>query len=163
MIVVSDTSPIINLSIIGRLDLLHKLYGTIIIPISVYNEITVKGKSMPGSDEIKDSRYFKISKAKDRDLLISLENLLDIGEAEAIVLAIETKADLILIDETKGRELAEQFNLKSLGLLGVLVEAKNKRLIKKVKPLLDELITKAGFWIGKALYKKVLISAEELK
>jgi predicted nucleic acid-binding protein len=161
MIVVSDASPIINLSIIGRLDLLHKLFDSIVIPRSVYDEIAVQGKTLPGSREIKNSKYFKILKAKDKTLLNSLENLLDKGEAEAIVLAIEIKADLILMDETRGRKISEQFNLRPLGLLGVLVEAKNREFIKNLKPLLDELITNAGFWISKTLYKKVLTSVEE--
>ena len=65
------------------------------------------------------------------------------------------------MDERKGRNVALRFGLKFIGLLGVLMEAKNKGLIQEVKPLLDALISKAGFWISPQLYNRVLESAGE--
>lgn len=86
---------------------------------------------------------------------------LDKGEAEAIALALELKADALIIDELKGRNKAEQVGLRIIGLLGTLVEVKKEGLIPAVKPLMDDLVSKAGFKIRPALYQQVLkISGE---
>ncbi|MFW6358381.1 MAG: DUF3368 domain-containing protein [Chroococcales cyanobacterium] len=81
--------------------------------------------------------------------------------SEAITLAIELKAEQLLIDERRGRLIAERFNLQYTGILGILVEAKHKGLISEVKPLLDALINKAGFWVTLALYERVLREVDE--
>ena len=79
---------------------------------------------------------------------------IDVGEAEAIALAVEVEADQVLIDERRGRLVAARFNLRYTGLLGILVEAKSQGLIVEVKPLLNALINQAGFWIAEPLYNK---------
>lgn len=94
-------------------------------------------------------------------LLEALSNELDPGEAAAIVLAIELGADKIVIDERRGRSVAERLNLDYIGILGVLIEAKTQGLILEVKPLLDSLVRQAGFWISQPLYESVLRSVEE--
>jgi uncharacterized protein len=81
---------------------------------------------------------------------------LDAGEAEAIVLALESHADLLLMDERLGRDIASHFSLKYIGLIGVLVVAKRKGLISAVKPYLDELRDVAGFRVKEGLYLRVL-------
>jgi predicted nucleic acid-binding protein len=91
----------------------------------------------------------------------SLTLELDIGEAEAITLALELKADLLLIDERKGKLVADRLSVRNIGVLGVMIEAKHKRLIKTVKPLLDDLIVKAGFWFDKNTYDLALQKAGE--
>jgi hypothetical protein len=156
MIVVSNTSPLVNLATIGQLDLLWQLYGKIIIPQAVYDEIVVVGAGQPGEVEVKTFDWIEIQQATDRILVTSLELELDTGEAEAIALAIALKADLLLLDERKGRLVASHLRLKFIGLLGVLIEAKHKGLIVGVKPIMDDLIRKAGFWISPQLYKHVL-------
>ena len=83
------------------------------------------------------------------------------GESEAIALAVAVGADLLLIDERRGRKIAARFGLKFIGLLGALTEAKHKRTIPAVKPVLDELIAKSGFWINDSLYRYVLGSTGE--
>ena len=83
------------------------------------------------------------------------------GEAEAIILAVEKKADLLLLDERRGRTVAYQLGIKFIGLLGILIEAKHQQIISAVKPLLDELIAKAGFWVSTHLYNCVLKAAGE--
>jgi len=75
--------------------------------------------------------------------------------------AIELGADRVLIDESLGRMVAARLNLQYTGILGILLEAKSKKLIASVKPLLDALINEAGFWLTKPLYDRVLQLANE--
>ena len=82
--------------------------------------------------------------------------LLDEGESEAIALAMELRADLLLIDERKARLVARRFGSHHIGIVGMLIEAKQNGLIKAVKPFLDDLMIKAGFWISQKLYNRVL-------
>jgi predicted nucleic acid-binding protein len=86
---------------------------------------------------------------------------LDRGEAEAIVLAIERRADLLLVDERRGRRAASAAALKVIGLFGVVARAKQAGLIDLAKPVLDELIQIARFWIGPDLYAEVLAELGE--
>jgi len=162
MIVVSDTSPIINLAAIGQLHLLPQLYGTVIIPQSVYNEIVVAGIGQPGAKEIADAMWVEVRTVVDRTLVLSLETELDSGEAEAIVLAAELGADLLLIDERKGRVTANRLQVNYIGLLGILISAKHQGLITSVTHLMDDLRNIANFWIDDALYAHISRIAEEL-
>jgi predicted nucleic acid-binding protein len=161
MIVVSSTSPIVNLAVIGQLDLLRQLYGKVILPQSVYDEIAIAGEGQPGAVEVSSFEWIEIGHVTDQLLLASLRLELDEGEAEAIILALETRADLLLLDERKGRAIAARLGLQFVGLLGVLLEAKQAGLIPAVKPLVDDLIAKAGFWIGQELYEHLLRVAGE--
>jgi uncharacterized protein len=161
VIIVSNTSPIINLASINQLTLLSKLYEKIIIPQEVYQEIVVIGTGQPGSSEVKSYDWIKTQNIKNRALVEALKIELDDGEAGAISLAIELNADLLLIDEKLGRSTASRFGLKYIGILGLLVEAKSKGLIEKIKPILNDLKTKAGFWISPKLYSRIIKIANE--
>lgn len=97
-----------------------------------------------------------------RTLVEALSNELDIGEAEAIALAVEVQAEQILMDERRGRLVATRLNLRPTGILGILVEAKNRGLVAKVKPLLDALVNEAGFWVAEPLYNRVLQLVHEI-
>ncbi len=156
MIVVSNTSPIVNLAAVGRLDLLRQLYGKVVIPQSVHDEIAVTGAGQPGAREVEAFDWIETKQVADRILVASLQLELDDGEAEAIALAVELKADLILLDERKGRVIAARLGLRFIGLLGVLIEAKHRGLISAIRPIMDDLIGKAGFWIGQELYQHIL-------
>ncbi len=162
MIVVSNTSPIINLAAIGQLELLQHIYRTIMIPQAVYHEVAVKGREQPGAIEIQTYDWFEHYHVQDRGLFSHLEQYLDAGEAEAIALAVELKADLLLMDERSGRNIAKQLGVTVIGLLGVLLVAKQRGYINAIKPLLQELSTVAGFWIDRELYIIILTSANEL-
>lgn len=91
-----------------------------------------------------------------------MHQTLDIGEAEGIALALELEADLLLIDERLGRMTAKYFDLEILGLLGILVQAKQEGLINEIRPLLDQLRFEIGFRISKQLYREVLRLAQEV-
>ncbi len=161
MIVVSDTSPINNLAAINHLHLLQQLYGTVLIPEAVYRELTDPNFPVAGAIEVQTFIWIQTRPVQNRILVEALSNELDIGEAEAIALALEMKADQVLIDERRGRIVAARLNLGYTGILGILVEAKSQKLIFAVKPLLDALINQAGFWVAEPLYKKVLQLVDE--
>ncbi len=156
MIVVSNTSPIINLAAIGQLRLLKQLYGKIILPNAVRQEIVVKGIGQAGSAEIDASKWIEVTTISNLEFIQALQLELDTGESEAIGLAVELGADLLLIDERKARLVANRFGIHYIGILGILIEAKQNGLINAAKPFLDDLIAKAGFWISQKLYNRVL-------
>ncbi len=161
MIVVSNTSPITNLAAVHQLPLLQQLYGIIVIPQAVYDELTGVSKSVAGSTEVQTLAWIQTQKVANEVLVTALELELDPGEAEAIALAIELKADLLLLDERRGRTVASRFGVKFIGILGVLIEAKHKGVISEVKPALDDLILTAGFWVTRPLYTRVLQTVGE--
>lgn len=161
MIVVSDTSPFINLAALDRLTLLRDLYDRILVPQAVSDEIIASAVLRPGDTEVGDLGWAGTRQVSHHVLAASLRLELDEGEAEAIALAIELKADLLLLDERKGRMIASRLGLRVTGLLGLLMEAKQGGLIAEVKPLMDSLIVKAGFWISQVLYDRVLKVAGE--
>ena len=148
MIVVSDTSPITSLLSVEKSDLLQKLFETVIIPPAVEKELHQYHIDLP--------EFIKVRVLEDLDSVKMLANKLDQGEAEAIVLAKELKADFLLIDEALGRSLALQNRIRVIGLLGVLVLAKRKALISSLKDVIDELEQKAGFYISRTLKVRVL-------
>ncbi len=161
MIVVSDTSPINNLAAISQLYLLHQLYGTVLIPEAVYQELTDPSFPVAGGTEVQTLDWIQTRTVRDRTIVESLSNELDIGEAEAIALAVEIQAERLLIDERRGRLVASRLNLRYTGILGILVEAKSQGLIAEVKPLLNALIDRAGFWVAEPLYNRVLQLVDE--
>ena len=153
MLIVSDTSPITNLIKIDQLDLLKILFQQAIIPQKVYEELA----DYENQGNVIDSQSWIIVKAvKDQSAVERLKNILDPGEAEAIILAQELKANFLIIDERKGRKIAETRGITITGLLGVLIRAKKKEIVPKLKPLLDKLINLGGFRISKILYQKIL-------
>lgn len=161
MIVVSDTSPIINLAAIGRLDILATLYGQILIPDAVYMEIVLAGAGLPGADDVRAASWIETRSIADLTLASGLQLELDRGEAEAISLAVDTHADLLLMDERRGRKAAARIGVPVLGLLGVVVHAKRLGLLPAVRPILDALVSQAGFYIGDDLYRHVLTASGE--
>ena len=162
MIVVSDTSPIVSLALIGRLDLLRQIYGTIVIPQAVQDEITASGGRHPGGREVVALDWIKVGAVTNSMVVMLLRRELDRGEAEAIALAIESAADRVLLDERKARSLAAYLSLPFAGLLDILGEAKRVQLIPAIQPLMDELIARANFRISRKLYRRVLQSAGEM-
>ncbi|NJL40519.1 MAG: DUF3368 domain-containing protein [Leptolyngbyaceae cyanobacterium SM1_4_3] len=161
MIVVSNTSPIFYLSTIGHLDLLRQLYDEIVIPTTVFNEITNVGNTDASARIVPTLSWIKTQSATDQELVNTLRAELDPGEAEAIALAVELNADRLLMDERLGRAAAMRAGLQVTGVLGILIAAKRNNLIQEVKPLLDALIEQVGFWIDARLYAEVLQAVGE--
>lgn len=153
MIVISDTSVITNLIQLNHLMLLKDLFGNIIVPQKVFEEL---GKLPEQIEIIEKLDWIEIKQISDREHFDNLLKILDPGEAQAIVLALELKADALLIDEKKGRKIAQEYGITITGLLGVLIDAKSERLVHKVKPILDKLIFELGFRISPKLYQDIL-------
>lgn len=161
MTIVSNTSPITNLAAIERLDLLEKLYGRVLVPQAVMAELGAMGANQTSFEQIKNLEWIETGEVSNRPLVASLRLELDKGEAESIALALEVKSGLLLMDERRGRRTANRFGLRVIGLLGVLMDAKNKGVAEEIKPILDALINKAGFWISGRLYTLVIETAGE--
>lgn len=161
MIVVSNTSPIINLACVGQLDLLRQLYGQVIIPQAVFAEIAIAGTGEPGAEEVQKLDWIGRRSVTQGQLIKVLRLELDAGEAEAIACALEINADLLLLDERRARDTAQRLGLKFIGILGVLTEAKRQQRIPRIRPVLDNLRHQAGFWVTDALYRRVLEAAGE--
>jgi len=159
-IVVSDTSPIRALYFLEQITLLEQLFGTTIVPPAVADELA-RPRPPFSSIDVSAFRSFEIRAPHDRQLVQTYVETIDAGEAEAIVLAIELKATL-LIDEVAGRRAASAAGVPYMGVLGVLARAKRERLISEVRPLLDKLRLELRFRIAQNLYDQFLKSIGEL-
>src|SRR5437016_5367721 len=135
MMVVSDSSPLISLAAVGRLELLRDLYGAITIPRAVYQEVAMQDPARPGVLETQTFDWITCEAIVDPSIVTALQGRLDDGEAEAIALAVELQADLLLMDERLGRIEAARFGLRFIGILGVLIEAKAKGCLKEIRPI----------------------------
>lgn len=163
MIVISDTSAITNLAAIQHLHLLPQLYNQVTIPEAVYRELADIDPPVPGTLEVQAAPWVEVRKIVNRNAVERLQRevRLDPGESEAIALALELSADLLLIDERRGRAEADRLGLRITGLLGILVEAKHQNLIVAVKPLLDATIATSEFRVSSALYNQILEMVDE--
>jgi predicted nucleic acid-binding protein len=161
MIVVSDTSPLGSLALIDHLWLLKNIYGTVIIPKVVANELNAAQDTR--IQNILNLEWIQIQSLGDPTIAENLRQSknLDLGEAYAIALAVQLKADELLIDERIGRREAQHYGLSVIGLLGVLVIAKQRNLIFKVQPVMNALINQAGFRVSVQLYNRILSLSRE--
>lgn len=163
MTIISDSSPLIALSNAGELRLLRAVFGEVIIPQAVYDEVIIQGHAKGGTEEIATAQWITCKTVEDR---IAVQNFraahrrLGPGESETIILAKQLSADWVIIDEWRGRRAAEQEGVKLIGTLGVVVLAKNLGVIDNVRHVLDRL-TLAGFRVSSATYQAALEKAGE--
>jgi predicted nucleic acid-binding protein len=156
--IISNTTPILSLLKIGKLDLLEKMYSKIIIPKAVFEEIE-NGKEKSYYVDLSLIDWIdirEISNTDSRSYFVDLDD----GEAEVLVLAKELKADLVIMDELMGRRFAKQLDYNLTGTIGVLLKAKENKVIPSIGKLLNEL-TEKGTWISPKLIEKVLGIAKE--
>ncbi|PSB27233.1 DUF3368 domain-containing protein [Stenomitos frigidus] len=161
MIVVSNTSPLSNLAVIGKMALLQQIYPKIFIPPVVHDELMRLHEIQPIITSSVTTGWLEIQTPSSFQLIQTLQQTLDPGESEAIALAFQLKVDRLLIDERLGRTIATQYGLPIRGILGILINAKAQGLIPALKPLLDQLIAQAGFRIGQSLYEYSLREVDE--
>jgi hypothetical protein len=152
-----------NLAIIDQLSLLREQFDTLWIPVAVVEELRVE-EDLPGSKSVSvalDEMWVRVGEVKDRRLVHVLQRALDKGEAEAIALALQMKANRVLIDEREGRRVAKSLGLKVTGVLGVLLRARRTDTLSSLQQVMDELRERAGFRIGDALYTDLLRDSGE--
>lgn len=160
MIVVADSTPLIALARIGRLELLKSLYGELIIPDAVHYEVVHSGNDRAGVAQVQKAVWIKRRVVENEVAVQLLRERLDRGESEAIILALELEADLLLMDEMKGRRVAEAQGIAVTGTVGAIISAKRQNLIDAVKPLLDDL-RHNEFRLSDRLYNVALTIANE--
>jgi len=155
VILVFDSSSLIAMARIGRLDLLQELAGEIHIPAAVLEEVATPGDERAGGAEVRRSSWIRVEHVADRRVVEHLRARLGRGESESIVLARELSADFLVLDDAAARRVAEGEGARVIGLLGLLVHARERGMIAKLKPLLEELKA-TGFYIGDSLYHDLL-------
>ena len=159
MIIVSDTTPLISLLKINQLDLLEKLFGEVLIPEAVFNELTVDERFQLEAKVIRQKEFIAVKPVNNLESVSILKRAtgLDQGESEAIVLTDELKADLLLMDEAKGRNVSAQMGLKIMGTIGILMAAYEEHELTsdEVRECVDGL-QRAGRHIGQRHYQMLL-------
>ena len=159
MIVVSDTTPIISLMKIKQLELLEKLFGTVKIPVGVFEELTANPLYQEEVEQIKRSSFIEIVSVKDIKSVAIFRKAtgLDKGESEAIVLTEEIQGDSLLMDERKGRQVASQMGITTIGTLGILFNAYEEKILTTdiVVESIDEMRS-TGIRISDSLYNELL-------
>lgn len=131
MIVVSDTTPLLTLFKIGRIDVLNKLYNSVHIPFAVFEELTRNTEYSEEAEYFRNCPFLEVHSelSTERVSLLQRATGLDLGESEAIILADEKQPSLLLIDESKGRVVAESMKLTITGSIGILFAAYQKKFL----------------------------------
>ncbi len=163
MLVVSNTSPILNLAIVNLLDLLKEQFDRVLIPPAVRAELKLED-DLPGVERARaalDAGWITVSNVDNANLVRVLSLELDDGEAEAIALALQMGAQRILMDEREGRVKAKAMGLTPTGVLGILLRAKRDGKLQSVESVMNALKQEAGFYIEDHLRDEILKEAGE--
>ena len=121
-------------------------------------------EDLPGPNEIRtaiEQGWLVVMEAKDKDKIHLLNRELDRGESEAIALALQVKADWILVDEREARKICKSIGLRVTGILGIILKARKNGKLVSLEEVLDDLINKAGFRISNVLYETILAEGGE--
>jgi len=153
-LVVSDTSPLLNLSLIGRLDLLESQFSGLTIPEQVWSKLTDGKDGLDALRELKESGFLRTVEVERSDLFVELFQRLDLGETAAICYAIEKDADIVLLDEKEGRKAARRHDLTVTGVVGVLLRGAETGEVELETEL--DALRETGFWISDDLYERAL-------
>ena len=160
-LIVADAGPLFGLPTTGRVEILGALFEKVLIPRAVLEELQIEA-SRPGSfalSKAKEEGWLSTEDVPENTDMTQLTELLDRGEAEAIVLA-QSRDTRLLIDERKGRAVARSRGVRVIGTGGVLLLAKRERVIDQIAPLLDELASR-GYRLSDELRRKLLVLAGE--
>jgi predicted nucleic acid-binding protein len=160
MIVVSDTSPLRALQTIKQVPLLTAAFGEVLLPPAVAAELEVAVPSL-GAFPLSSFPFLKVRAPLDVAQVSRLRAELNAGEAEALALASELRAGVVLIDESPGRRVAARMGLRTMGVLALLVQAKRLGQLNAVAPLVEELAEKINFRISAELRQRILRDAGE--
>ena len=160
---VSNSTPLIGLSIVGHLELLREFYGEVWIPPAVWQEVVEAGQGLAGSHEVSAAvaaGWMRVVVPPDQQLDQLLKQELDAGEAEAIALAVTSAAEVLAIDERAGRQMTQNYNLNIIGTVGLLTRAAQEGRISSLRDDLDRL-RQIGFRISNYLYRNALNTLEQ--
>lgn len=159
MIVVSDTTPLISLMKIRKLDLVNHLFGEVQIPNAVYEELVSNTRFPDASRQIRECSFIKRVDVADVQSVKLLRRSagLDAGESEAIVLSDSLSVSLLLMDEAKGRQVAMQMGIRIMGTIGMLLAAYKEELLSKEEILhCIEILKTTGRHISEKLYRQLI-------
>ena len=159
-VIVSDSSPIRSLYFLRLLSILPELFGEVVIPPAVLHELETPASGLTPIPR-SELGVLSVVAPNDQSKVQELQSVLDKGESEALVLAIELGVSIILMDETRGRAMARRLGLSALGVIGIFIKAKRANMIGEIKPLLLRLRSENNFYISDALMRDALTSVGE--
>lgn len=158
--VIVNSTPLIVLCGIGRLEILQKMYTEITIPVAVYREVIEKEDSV--QEQLKNAAdWIHIQEIKDHSEKKMYKAKLHDGEVEVMILCQEQSADLAIIDDNAAKKTAKYLGIPVTGTLGVLIKAKQRGVVKEIRPIISDLKAR-GFYISYQVEKMVLECAGEL-
>ena len=158
MIVIGDSSALVALSICQALPFLESLFEKIYVPEAVYKEVSVKGKSE--ADDLTDYLSTRIKSVQIDKIQVMNGANLGTGEQEAIALYMDLSADLLIIDDARAKKVAYANGLEVMGSIGILLLAKQRGLIDKIRPMLN-LLAVSDIHLGSSIIEKALKLAGE--
>ncbi|MDE5801645.1 MAG: DUF3368 domain-containing protein [Lachnospiraceae bacterium] len=158
--VIVNTTPLIALSHVGQLTLLQKLYGEIMIPRAVYQELSAKEDSICKKQVDSSLDWIRVENIENQMAKAMYKTQLHEGEVEVMILAKEKSADVVIIDDANAKKHAKYLGLPVTGTLGVLIKAKKQGYIKELKPIIQEMVDKS-IYISEGLIKLCLEQAGE--
>lgn len=158
-VIVADSGPLISFARIGQLKLMARMVHRVVIPPAVLEELAPRGKRRKGAYALQRAPWIVVEDLKDPHVLDRVSPHIKGGERAAIALAYEQGLPL-LIDDFAGRQEAERLKIRIIGSVGLLLEAKKRGVIPKVKPILDALL-QDGFRLAQEIYQEVLRRANE--
>ena len=161
MTAVTDTSVVLNLCCLRQENLMTRLFGSILAPPAVAGEFQRLSRFDSRFHGLVFPAFIQITIPSKVSASLVGNRKLHAGEIDALSLAIEKNADVVLMDEQAGRITAGSMGLRCIGILGILIQAKNAGLLPEVSPLLDRLESQAGFWIAPTLRQRVLALVNE--
>ena len=162
MSIIVNSSPLISLALLDRLELLQLIFNEVILPESVCHEVVAFSKGKEEFNSLSKINMFKVMCVENIELKKSILLQLDEGEAEVITIAKDKNISLVCIDEFAGRQYARLLGLDVIGTLGILLIAKQKGYINEIKPLLEKLI-RNNRYIRISLCNEVLRKANEIE
>ena len=152
--VVADTSPLLNLALVDRLDLLDVQFETVHTPQQVWDELATGDEGLPELRRLREQDVLTVVPVERSDLFVEIVGELDVGETAAIVYAIENDASLVLLDECDGRRVARRHDLDVTSVIGILLRGARDGTVDLQAEL--DALRDAGFWIDDDLYAEVL-------
>ena len=162
MIVVADTSVILNLCCVEQAHLLPALFHEVWIPDEVRIEFERLSLHQPRFQGLRLPDWARIQPAEPVSAALAALPNLHAGETAALALALNRQADAVLMDESAGRRAAQLLGLPVIGVLGVLLQARRSGLLPAIKPVLERLAAEAGFWLSPVLMKEALRKSGEI-